>query len=679
LVARVAVLRQSVWYKAKLMAFSGGMRWVVAWAVVAVACGDDGGPAGSGTDGSTTADTSGTTMLPTTNDESSSSGPAPSGFCEGATQLLYDPATGRIDAFPDDVFTVDDDGPTGVRVDMRPGENVLLEGIATRFQTVVEQASTLDGFGTTSAFMFQVTAALDPASLPESGTAAVEAMVLVDLDADPPAFVPFEWSLVAEDPGQARTTVVVTPMVPLDAATRYGVAMTTAVTDTAGACVSPSPAMLSLLQGDAAAPVDRLQGRIDDLVGVLVDAGTIAGVEDLSAAFVYTTQTTVDEAAAIAQEIRAADAPTYTPDAMACEGEPTDPFITCTGTFDALDYTGVDEAITPDLQAGGSYAIPVVAYIPNGGTPPYEVIVYGHGLAGDRTQGAELAELSIPSGIAVIAIDAPKHGDHPDGGGIDVLEFFGLSLDLNDPLDALKLRDNFRQGGFDRLQLVQLLLAGVDLDGDEEVDLDPDRIHYLGVSLGGIMGAQLVAFAPELRTATFIVPGARVSGIVKDGDAFAQVVDIFASSATDGEFERFFPLLQSIIDRGDAGIYARHVLPGTRLAGFDEAAPQVLMQMVIDDDTVPNSANSFFARALGAPHVGEERLPIGVIEHVPGLPVSGNVDAMHTAGMFQFDMTGDGEVATHSNVARSPAGQAQTLRFLESEIADGVSEIIDPY
>jgi hypothetical protein len=121
------------------------------------------------------------------------------------------------------------------------------------------------------------------------------------------------------------------------------------------------------------------------------------------------------------------------------------------------------------------------------------------------------------------------------------------------------------------------------------------------------------------------------------------------------------------------------VLPGTRLPGFDAAAPQVLMQMVIADDTVPNSSNAIFARALGAPHLGEERLHIGVIEHVPGLPVTGNIDATHTAGMFQFDQTGDGEMATHSNVARSPAGQAQTLRFLESELADGVSEIIDPY
>lgn len=660
------------------------MRGLVVWAVLAVACGDDGVSAGTATDGST-----GTTAMPTTTatdtlegSSSSSGGPEPLAFCESATQLLYDPAAGSLDAFPDDVFTVDDDGPTGVRVDMRVGENVILAGIATRFVTVFEQANTLDGFGTTAGFMFQVTAPLDPSTLPPSGQSeatATDAIVLVDLDADPPAFVPFEWKLVAEMPGAARTTVVLLPMVPLQPATRYGVAVTTRVADEAGGCVAPSPAMLALLQGQAAAPLDRVQGRVDGLVEALVEAGTIAGAQELSAAFVYTTQTTVDEAMAIADEIRSAPAPTYTPDAMPCLGRPTDLVTVCTGTFDAIDWTGEDEKIDPDLEAAGSYAIPVVTYLPTIGDPPFDVIVYGHGLGGDRLQAGELAELAAPAGYAVIAIDAPKHGDHPDGGGIDVLEFFGLSLSFDDPLDALQLRDNFRQGGFDRLQLVQLLLAGLDVTGDGEVDVDPDRIHYLGVSLGGIMGPQVVAFAPEIRTATFIVPGARVSGIVADGETFAAVVDIFASSATDGEFERFFPLLQTLIDRGDAGIYAQHVLPGMRLPGFDRAAPQVLVQMVIDDDTVPNTANAFFARALGAPHVGQELLPIGVIEHVPDLPVSGNLDAMHTAGMFQFDRTGDGDTATHSNVARSPAGQAQTLRLLESELADGVSEIIDPF
>ena len=652
---------------------------------LASACADDGGPplrdSASGTDTSVTGMVSTST---TVEPSSSSSGPPPSGFCEGATQLIYDPAnTPLFDAFPDDVYTVADDGPTGVRVDVRIGENVELEGIAERFMTAISQLSTLNGFGTTAGLMFQTNAPLDPASFPENGqneASAMDSVVLVNLDADPPAFVPFEWNLIPEREGMPRTTAVLTSMLPLRPATRYGFAVTTRVADEAGDCVAPSAPMIELLQGEATPPVDNVQAKVDEFVGVLVDAGTIGAPEELTAAFVFTTQTTIDEAIAIAEELRASDPPTYSTFSTKCTGDPVeDAYITCFGEFDAIDYTGDDEAIDPSLEQEGSYQIPVISYIPTSGTPPFPTLVYGHGLAGDRTQGEELAELSIPEGVAVIAIDAPKHGDHPDSGGIDVAEFFGIALDFNDPLDALKLRDNFRQGAFDRIQLVELLLEGLDVDGDDEIDFDPDNLHYLGVSLGGIMGPQLVAFVPEFKTATFIVPGARVSGIVKDGAAFAELVDIVASSASDGEFERFFPVVQTLIDRGDAALYAEHVMEGTRLPGFDEAAPQVLMQMVIDDDTVPNVSNAFFARALGAPHVGEELLRIGVIEHVPGLPVSGNLGRGHTAGMYQFAMTGDGEAATHSNVARSPAGQAQTLHFLTSQMDDGVSEILDPF
>src|SRR5688572_6269215 len=46
----------------------------------------------------------------------SSTGEPPAGFCEGATALVYEPLAKRLDAYPDDVFTVDDFGATGVRV-----------------------------------------------------------------------------------------------------------------------------------------------------------------------------------------------------------------------------------------------------------------------------------------------------------------------------------------------------------------------------------------------------------------------------------------------------------------------------------------------------------------------------------------------------------------------------------
>ena len=658
---------------------------IVGLFVTVLACGDDAGSSdeGESTGGSgSESDESG--EPPTTSGaDTTSTGEPPSTFCAGPTALVYAPLEQRLDAFPDDVFTVDDDGPTGVRVDMRPGENIMLGAASMPFAPLFEDASTLDGFGTTGGLYLQFTGPLAPDSLPPAlheSPSAADGLVLVDLDADPIAFVPFEWTLVAEDPGEALTTLVVEPLVPLVPARHYGFALTTAVLAEDGECVAPSPTMQALLEGTASEPeLVRVQPRIAALVDALVDAGTIAGAVEVSAAIVFTTQRTVDDTAAIATEIRESEPPVFTSAGECVATMPPGDFVVCNGTLDVLDYTGEDEHLAADLSAQGGYALPVRVWLPTTGTAPFPVFVYGHGLAGDRDQGSVLAEFAAPIGYAVVAVDAPKHGAHPDSGGNAVLEFFGLKLDLTDPLDALKLRDNFRQGTYDRLQLVRAIAAGLDVDADGEVDLDGADMHYLGVSLGGIMGAELLAFAPEFHTGVLVVPGARVGNIVEEGEQFALVVNAFAGMATEGEIARFFPLLQAVIDRGDAGAYVRHVA-AERLPGFDETTPQVLVQIVLDDDTVPNSANGFFARGLGAPLVGDELWPLGVVDHEPDLPTAGNRDATHTWGVFEFDvLDADGTPATHSDVGRSEVAQVQIVEFLQSFGDSGVSTIVDPY
>jgi pimeloyl-ACP methyl ester carboxylesterase len=645
------------------------------------ACGDDSGQAeGAGTDAS---DSSSAGEGTTAGVDSSSSTGEPGGFCMGPSMLQYDPLAQRIDAFPDDFFTVDDDGVTGVRVDLRPGENVTLDGASMSFASLFEDASTIDGFGTTGGVFLRIDASLDAASLPPALNEAPEpddAVLLVDLDADPPALVPFAWKQIAEDPGESATTLLIEPLAPLRPIHRHGLVLTRNALDASGACIAPSPAMRSLLDGSAADPgLARMLPRVTELIDVLVAQGSIAGPEDVSAAVAFTTEHTIEDSATIAAEIRDGDAPVFTAVGDCVDGGSELAFVKCTATLDVVDYTGEDEAVADDLSPQGGYALPVSIWLPKDATAPYPSFVYGHGLGGDRDEAEALAEFAAPIGFAVIAVDAPKHGAHPDApSGPTVLAFFGLSLDLSNPLDALQLRDNFRQGTYDRLQLVRAVLEGIDADGDGETDLDAERLHYLGVSLGGIMGAELTAYAPELDTATLIVPGARVGNIVLEGAAFELVLNYFKSMSTDGELQRFFPILQTVIDRGDAGVSLRHVVR-ERLPGFDEATPQLLMQMVIGDDTVPNSANSFYARGLGVPLVGDELLEVGLIAHEQELPTAANFDADHTWGLFQFDIDETGMPTSHGSIARSQVAQTQIVRFVQSYLDDGLSEILDPY
>lgn len=614
------------------------------------------------------------------------SGEPPLTFCEGSTAVLYDPLAGGLDIFPDDFFTVQADTASGVRVDMRLEENVILSDTAAAFDTVFAQASTLDGWGTTSSLTLRLSAAVDPSSLPTSpnaGPTADDSLLLVDLGAEPPQLVAFDLEIVAEDPGLPASTIVVSPLRPLSPTTRYALAITQAVTDADGECVAPSATTREVLLGEADAPaLTRLDGRIDDALAALTGLGAVAEVESLSGLVVFTTQHTREDSVAIAEVIRAAASPTYTEVEPCQDTEPAGDYVICEGSFDASDFTDADGVVSESHSAQGTYTIPITVYLPTTGEAPFPTLMYGHGLGGTRDQAEALAEFAAPAGLAVVSLPAPSHGAHPDVTEFnDILDFFGLSLNLDDPLDAFMLRDNFRQGSYDKLQLLQMMLGGMDVDGDGSDELDPDSLHYLGVSLGGIMGPEFLAFAPEIQSATLIVPGARVTSIVTSGEDFAVVISLFAGMATDGEIARFFPLVQGVIDRGDAAVYAPHVVE-QRLAGFDAATPSVLMAMVIGDTTVPNVSNAYFARALGVPHLGEVLHDVGA-NALESLPVSDNFNGV-TAGLFQYDVIDvDGgpqtEPASHGNVARSVVAQTQILHFLDTLLTTDTAEIIDPY
>jgi hypothetical protein len=173
-----------------------------------------------------------------------------------------------------------------------------------------------------------------------------------------------------------------------------------------------------------------------------------------------------------------------------------------------------------------------------------------------------------------------------------------------------------------------------------------------------------------------IIPGARVTEIISDAQMFSSLITLFRGEATDGQVARFFPVVQTAIDRGDPAAYAPHVL-ADRLTG--DTGPQLLMQMAIDDQIVPNSTNIYFARALGLPLVGDALLPIDGVPHQPSLPTQDNLDATHSAGVFQFDVIEGGQPATHINLAPSQVATHQTFEFLRSYREEGVARIVDPY
>jgi hypothetical protein len=344
------------------------------------------------------------------------------------------------------------------------------------------------------------------------------------------------------------------------------------------------------------------------------------------------------------------------------------------------------EAVSPV----SSYRVPLRVWLPPTGSAPYRTVLFGHGLGSGREQGEELARHTSPEGIATIAIPALEHGEHPTnempGRGIigTVLEFFAIGDLDTKAVEGLVLRDHFRQSTYDKLQLTRLLEAGLDADGDGTVDLDASQMAYVGASLGGIMGAELLALTDVYSAAILAVPGSNVISIVSASELFGSLVALLVPpGATEGDVQRFFPVLQTILDRGDGGSYAPHVLRDRLVGDGSATPPSVVMGVALDDDTVPNVASWSLARALDVPITPELLRPVPGLEVLTETPVSGNVaDGAATAGLIQFDVIerdGTIEMATHSSTPGSDVAARAWLDFLDSHWDDGLAVIVDPY
>ncbi len=586
---------------------------------------------------------------------------------------FYDPvgATSR-ETLPDDFFTVDDPATlTGLRVNTSGAG--WRAGALPTVAPIFADLDTLDGWGITGGITLRFSGAV---ALPESGPdtatgGTVELWALGDS--------PHRVAVDVEHTDDGKT-LIIWPMVPLTPKTRHGLIVTTALLAEDGGCISPSPTTLSLLDGTATDDaLVRIVPRHADLV-----AASGHGTEDVLSSTVFTTQSTTETSTTIAAAIRESDfdfdaAPTCTEREF---------FIDCQAAAMFSDYR-TDKVIV-GTEPVTTYRVPMSLWLPKDSGGPVPVIVVGHGLGGDRNNFADLAEVFCPEGFALVGIDALGHGNHPTSAGPDdplaLLSFLGIDIGTQRIL-GLRLRDNFRQSTYDKLQLLRLLRTHPDVNGDGQLDLDMDRLAYLGISLGGIMGPELLALDGGFQLALLPVAGARLVPIITESSSFANFRPIMEGVVGGAsELRKIATLVQALMDPGDPASYAAHVL-SDRFEGAGTHAPHVLQQMAIDDEIVNNGSNRILARALGLHHVPPVVQDVHLIPVAGEAPISNNLEGPDgqsvTAGLFQLDRVretprGRPVKAGHNN-ALAMEGFFQLYTFLFAWRDGQAPTIVDPY
>ena len=167
----------------------------------------------------------------------------------------------------------------------------------------------------------------------------------------------------------------------------------------------------------------------------------------------------------------------------------------------------------------------------------------------------------------------------------------GTSGDFFIRLDVFqRTRDNMRQAVMDLLNL-NATIASIDVDGDTVADLDASNVHFVGHSLGAIVGTTFVAVnndtavlagntnLNQIKTAVLATPGGALPKLLESSVSFSASLlpSLAAAGLTQGSssLEAFYATFQATIDTADPANFIQSLA-----AGNGSATPSMMIEMV---------------------------------------------------------------------------------------------------
>ena len=273
------------------------------------------------------------------------------------------------------------------------------------------------------------------------------------------------------------------------------------------------------------------------------------------------------------------------------------------------------------------------------GTAP--VIVFGHGIFSSPQRYLSAASdpestIELCNRLQAICLGTEWRGltlrDSPDA--------LRAAMDLSRfPL----VTDKLHQGVANQLAMARIMRTSFveseffEARGDGGSLVDPTRIYYFGISLGGIQGATLLANSEVLDTGVLHVPGAMWTTMLERSVHWADFEDFVVQTLPSAKARQFvYAMLQLFWD------------PVDPITHSDQLADKnVLWQVSRGDEQVPNFTAEALIRSAGVP------LAEPAIWDVPGLGrLAANSPPGHSA-LFQWDSG----IPAPENINRPPPGE----------------------
>lgn len=311
----------------------------------------------------------------------------------------------------------------------------------------------------------------------------------------------------------------------------------------------------------------------------------------------------------------------------------------------AVSTDNVLSRLNPLPMATGAQRMPMLISVPAGAAPGggFPVVIFQHGIGSNRTALLGIAESLAADGLAAIAIDLPLHGVDVNtgllGGGVSIFSGY-RQVTMGNPASVWERtfgmdvvtevtgqgpapgpdtvadssgvhfinlqnlavsRDNIRQAVSDlfnlKESLADLTVGGLDVFNEGEV-------HFIGHSLGAIVGTPFLALQPGMTAATLGMPGASIPYLLNGSTIFGPAIQAGLGAAGlvpgSAEYNQFLAAAQTTIDTTDPANHAA-TLGASNL-------PLLLLEIIgggplggAADLVVPNSVT-------GAPFAGTEPL-----------------------------------------------------------------------
>ena len=488
------------------------------------------------------------------------------------------------------------------------------------FQTSVDPSgwNEADGFSPAAPMLMAFPGGISPVGLPpndnfDSSTSADSATVILDMTTGTRVahFAEIDMQAAATPDSQA---LFLRPAARLIGGHRYVAAITKKVKAADGGDL-PVPAGFTALVTGAATThplLEAMRPRFADVRAALATAGfqptdlvvawdftvasdeflhrdmlavrdrTLAALQTHPIAFTIATDSPLDDGKTIVRKVTGTlDAPL---------------FLTAGGSTNAGTVMARDAAGLPAVQ--GFYQIPFVAIVPAcayTAAAKVGMVVYGHGLMGSADETGFGVQQATAAQLCRVFVGT-------DMRGMSTLDLPAVAGALNDASTAAEVFEKLEQGLANHITLVQAMRTtfATQLFTNAGVSVvDPADVVYYGLSQGAIFGTAVMAYEPTMTRAVLGVGGANYSTLLErsaDWPTYRNILNGGYPDALDDTL--LVGLFQMRWDKVEGSGVANTVLTGTATG---TPPKQLLMQIALGDDQVPNLGSYWQARTMGIP------------------------------------------------------------------------------